>query len=75
MQDGPGFSGRTTFPPGHFKIVDPAGRLVPYQIIKEDGADKTIFFAEEVPGLGFKEYRLVPSQNSPSSQPTWWCRG
>jgi alpha-mannosidase len=50
---------------GSFKIVDPAGRLVPYQMIKADGADKTIFFAEEVPGLGFKQYRLVPSQIKP----------
>jgi alpha-mannosidase len=50
---------------GLFKIIDIAGRLVPYQIIKEDGTDKAIFFAEEVPGLGFKQYRLLPSQNRP----------
>jgi alpha-mannosidase len=48
-----------------FRIIDIAGRSVPYQIIKEEGADKAIFFAEEVPGLGFKQYRLVPSQNKP----------
>jgi alpha-mannosidase len=50
---------------GSFKIIDIAGRSVPYQIIKEDGADKAIFFAEGVPGLGFKQYRLLPSQNRP----------
>jgi len=50
---------------GSFKIVDPAGRLVPYQIIKEHGADKAIFFAEEVPGLGFKQYRLIATQSKP----------
>ncbi len=54
--------------PASFKIVDPAGRPVPYQIINEDSADKAIFFAEEVPGLGFKEYRLVPSPNKPEFQ-------
>jgi alpha-mannosidase len=48
-----------------FRIIDIAGRSVPYQIIKEEGADKAIFFAEGVPGLGFKQYRLVPSQNRP----------
>lgn len=50
---------------GSFRIMDVAGRLVPYQIIKEEGADKAIFFADEVPGLGFKQYRLVPGQNKP----------
>ena len=29
-----------------FKIVDASGRPVPYQIIKDDGTDKAIFFAE-----------------------------
>ena len=48
-----------------FRIIDIAGRSVPYQIIKEDGTEKAIFFAGEVPGLGFKQYRLVPSQNRP----------
>jgi alpha-mannosidase len=48
-----------------FKIIDTAGHSVPYQIINEDGAGKVIFFAGEVPGLGFKQYRLVASQNKP----------
>jgi alpha-mannosidase len=50
---------------GLFRIIDIAGRSVPYQIINEDGTDKAIFFAEEVPGLGFKQYRLIASQNKP----------
>ncbi|MCL5005492.1 MAG: glycosyl hydrolase-related protein, partial [Acidobacteria bacterium] len=50
---------------GLFKIVDTAGRTVPHQIIQEDGASKALFFAENVPGLGFKQYRLVPSQSRP----------
>jgi alpha-mannosidase len=48
-----------------FKIIDIAGRSVLYQIIKEDGTDKTIFFAEGVPGLGYKMYRWVPTQSRP----------
>ena len=42
-----------------FRIVDAAGRAVPYQVIQDDGTEKAIFFAEAVPGLGFKTYRLV----------------
>ena len=51
--------------PGLFKIVDLAGRSVPYQIIKDDGTEKAIFFADEVPGLGFKQYRLIATQAKP----------
>ena len=51
--------------PSSFKIVDAAGRLVPYQLIKDDGADQAIFFAEDVPGLGFKQFRLVSSPSKP----------
>ena len=50
---------------GSFKIVDIAGNSVPYQIIKEDGTDKAIFLGEGVPGLGFKQFRLVPSPGRP----------
>jgi alpha-mannosidase len=50
---------------GSFRIIDNAGRSVPYQIIKEDGTDEAIFFAEEVPGLGYKQFRLVPNQTRP----------
>jgi alpha-mannosidase len=50
---------------GAFRVIDVAGRSVPYQIIQENGTDKAIFFAEEVPGLGFKQYRLIASQNKP----------
>jgi alpha-mannosidase len=48
---------------GPFNIMDNAGRSVPYQIIHEGGADEAIFFAGQVPGLGFKQYRMVPSPN------------
>jgi alpha-mannosidase len=50
---------------GLFNIVDTAGHTVPYQIVKEDGVSKALFFTEKVPGLGFKQYRLVPSQSRP----------
>jgi alpha-mannosidase len=50
---------------GSFRIIDNAGRSVPHQIIHEGGADEAIFFAEKVPGLGFKQYRMVPNPNEP----------
>jgi len=48
-----------------FRIIDMAGGLVPYQTITENEAGKAIFFAEEIPGLGFRQYRLLPTQNPP----------
>ncbi|HUZ46928.1 MAG TPA: glycoside hydrolase family 38 C-terminal domain-containing protein [Terriglobia bacterium] len=46
---------------GHFTIHDTVGRSVPYQMVQEDGASKVLFIAENVPGLGFKQYRLAPA--------------
>ena len=48
-----------------FRIVDASGRPVPYQMIQDGGAENAIFFAEDVPGLGFKQYRLVSSPEQP----------
>ncbi|MGD1102519.1 MAG: glycoside hydrolase family 38 C-terminal domain-containing protein [Terriglobia bacterium] len=49
----------------HFKIVDAAGHDVPYQIEDEAGTAKALFFAEKVPGMGYKEYRVVASEEQP----------
>jgi alpha-mannosidase len=49
----------------NFKIIDNTGRLVPYQIVGQAGAEKALFFADKVPGLGFRQYRLVASQKQP----------
>jgi alpha-mannosidase len=49
----------------HFNIVDAAGHAVPYQIEGEGGTAKALFLAEEVPGMGYKEYRVVASQEQP----------
>ncbi len=49
----------------HFEIVDAAGHAVPYQIEGEAGAAKALFFAEKVPGMGYKEYRVVASEEQP----------
>jgi alpha-mannosidase len=51
--------------PLHFKIVDAAGHSVPYQIETAEGAAKAVFIAEKVPGLGYKEYRILPSEEQP----------
>jgi len=51
--------------PRYFKIVDAAGNSVPYQIEGAEGHAKVLFIAEKVPGLGYKEYRIVPSQEQP----------
>ncbi len=47
----------------HFKIVDPAGQSVPYQL--QAGASKALFLAEKVPGMGYKQYRVVSSDAQP----------
>ena len=50
----------------HFKIVDAAGRTVPYQLDAQAGTAKALFLAEKVPGIGYKEYRVVPSAEQPT---------
>lgn len=47
----------------HFKIVDAAGRPVTYQVENDSGA--AMFIAANVPGLGYKEYRVVASSERP----------
>ena len=49
----------------HFRILDAAGQSVPYQLEEEAGTPKALFFAEKVPGLGYKEYRIVGSEEPP----------
>ncbi len=49
----------------HFKIVDAGGHAVPYQVVEEPGATKCLLFAEKVPGMGYKEYRIVASEEAP----------
>jgi alpha-mannosidase len=49
----------------YFKILDLAGRPVPYQIVRQAGTEKALFLADNVPGLGFKQYRLVASEKRP----------
>jgi alpha-mannosidase len=48
-----------------FQIVDAAGHPVPYQLEGEAGAPKALFLAEQVPGMGYKEYRVVASDEQP----------
>jgi alpha-mannosidase len=50
----------------HFTISDSTGNPVPYQIEEESGAVRAEFFAEKVPGLGYKEYRVAESANQPT---------
>ena len=49
----------------HFAITDSAGHSIPYQIETGKGAAKAIFFAEKVPGMGYKEYRVAASADEP----------
>ena len=50
----------------HFKIADAAGHGIPYQIEADSGTAKALFFAEKVPGMGYKEYRIVASEQTPT---------
>jgi alpha-mannosidase len=49
----------------HFKLVDAGGQAVPYQLEGDGSAAKALFFAERVPGLGYKEYRVVATEEQP----------
>jgi len=49
----------------HFKILNAAGQTVPYQLEDAAGTDKALFLAEKVPGMGYKEYRIVASEEPP----------
>jgi alpha-mannosidase len=49
----------------HFRILDADGHAVQYQLEEEAGTAKALFFADKVPGLGYKEYRIVPSDEAP----------
>ncbi len=48
-----------------FRIEDAAGNAVPYQIVHENGSLKALFFAQQVPGMGYKEYRVVATAEPP----------
>ena len=48
-----------------FQILDAAGHPVPYQLAGEAGAPKALFFADKVPGMGYREYRIVASEEPP----------
>jgi len=51
------------------KIIDIAGQEVPIQLAKEDNKEVVIFIAEDVPGLGYKEYKVIPlKEHSKSKQ-------
>jgi alpha-mannosidase len=50
-----------------FTIMDPQGASVPYQIVNEGGVEKIIVIAENVPGLGYKQYRATPNASRPES--------
>ncbi len=45
---------------GEFTICDEQGRAIPSQIVAEDR--KVIFIAEDVPPIGYKEYRAKPTR-------------
>ena len=49
----------------HFTIRDAAGHPVPYQIEADKGTATAIFFADKVPGMGYKEYRVTASAEEP----------
>jgi alpha-mannosidase len=49
----------------HFKVTDAAGHAIPYQIETDAGTATALFFAEKVPGLGYKEYRVAASAEEP----------
>ncbi|MCD6510652.1 MAG: alpha-mannosidase [Thermoprotei archaeon] len=45
-----------------FKVIDPYGKEVLVQIVEEGGDKKAIFIARDVPSLGYKVYRVIPSE-------------
>ncbi len=49
----------------HFKIVDVTGKSVTYQSEAEEGEARKVIFAATVPGMGYAEYRIEPTQESP----------
>ncbi len=49
----------------HFEITDASGHSIPYQIEADRGTARAVFIAESVPGLGYKEYRVVASKEDP----------
>ncbi len=42
------------------RILDEKKKIIPYQIIEEDGRKILIFLARNVPSLGYKEYKVIP---------------
>jgi alpha-mannosidase len=54
--------------PKYFKITDSASQSIPYQLVGEGNAQRVLFFASEVPGLGYKQFRVVPTDSRPDFQ-------
>jgi alpha-mannosidase len=50
-----------------FGVQDDDGEPVPFQIVESDGVKKILFIAEEVPSLGYREYRI--HEMHPSEKP------
>ncbi len=50
----------------HFKIVDAAGNSITYQTEVEDAKPKAVLFFARVPGMGYKEYRIQASEQTPT---------
>jgi alpha-mannosidase len=49
----------------YFKIVDATGKTVSYQTEVEDEKPKEVLFFATVPGMGYREYRVVPAGEEP----------
>ena len=49
----------------YFKIMDAGGKLVPSQVVDAGDESQIVFRAQDVPGLGWKQYRLVTSDEEP----------
>lgn len=52
----------------NFLILDPDGIEVPFQIVGDNGEEKLVFIAEEVPALGYRVYQIVRTQRKADFQ-------
>lgn len=43
----------------YFRILSGDGESIPYQHVTEDGREYILFAAKDIPGFGYKEYRIV----------------
>ena len=52
-----------------FQILDAVGEQVPFQMaVDHDGSPVVVFIAEQVPSIGYRTYRIVPSDVEPLFQ-------